>query len=604
MIVPEAYLAYGVSFDEVHVFTTGNKLMTDHAQVLSNIFGSHFPEVRFSITALINLELPNTSLNQALFEEALLEWYIAHAGKNDPYVCISGGTKTMPATMQMAARYFGARDVFHIISDMPARENPTNIGEVITVIRDGKLNLISIGAESGWPYFRELAKTGSFSAVTPHDEVPGLFLQETPLQPVLSSYIRTIMERVRKAALGQEVHQPPFSLLRLLPSEVYKRLEEPLDFIKDEKWVLALPKIDLHCHLGGFATHGVLLNEVRKAAASEIFSHSLSEPPVPEGWPLPQLPIQLNDYMALGNANGSALLKDKGCLSKKVELLYNHFLTENIRYAEVRCSPDNYTSTGRNAWMVLSEIAGHFQHQMDLAFENDPGNAFHVNLLVIATRKQEGDLSSISRHLALAITAANVEPSDKPFCRVVGVDLAGYENKDTRPAYFANDFIGVHRSGLAVTAHAGENDDAESIWQAVHQLHARRIGHGLNLFQAKDQMRTMADRKIGIEMCPYANYQVKGFSPMPGRENEAYKLMEYMRQGIPVTVNTDNIGISAANLSQNFLLLSRMTPEISRMDVLQLIRNSIDTAFCNAKEKDVLAWQFDNQVFRACLECL
>jgi hypothetical protein len=38
MIVPEAFLACGVSFDEVHVFTTGKGLLSDHAQNLSGIF--------------------------------------------------------------------------------------------------------------------------------------------------------------------------------------------------------------------------------------------------------------------------------------------------------------------------------------------------------------------------------------------------------------------------------------------------------------------------------------------------------------------------------------------------------------------------------------
>lgn len=210
--------------------------------------------------------------------------------------------------------------------------------------------------------------------------------------------------------------------------------------------------------------------------------------------------------------------------------------------------------------------------------------------------EKRGDLSSISRHLALAITASRVRTDAEHQCEIVGVDLAGYENKETRPAYFANDFIGVHRSGLAVTAHAGENDDAESIWQAVHQLHARRIGHGLHLYEAKDLMRTMADRRIGIEMCPYANYQIKGFSPMPG-VSFVYQLKNYLRAGIPVSVNTDNIGISAANLSDNFLLLPKLVPGITRMEVLQLIKNGIETAFCSSQLKARLMKQFDEQIF-------
>ena len=52
------------------------------------------------------------------------------------------------------------------------------------------------------------------------------------------------------------------------------------------------------------------------------------------------------------------------------------------------------------------------------------GKRCQVNLIVIATRKQSGDLSDISRHLALAITSAQ-HLSESGLCRVVGVDLAG-----------------------------------------------------------------------------------------------------------------------------------------------------------------------------------
>jgi adenosine deaminase len=137
-----------------------------------------------------------------------------------------------------------------------------------------------------------------------------------------------------------------------------------------------------------------------------------------------------------------------------------------------------------------------------------------------------------------------------------------------------------------VTAHAQDYDDPESMWQAVHQLHARRIGHGLQLFQAKDLMRTIADRRIGIEMCPYAYYQIKGFRPMPSKANEVYQLRNYLQAGILVSVNTDNIGISAASISDNFLLLARMLPQIMRMEILQRIRNGVETAFWPAENKN------------------
>jgi adenosine deaminase len=176
-------------------------------------------------------------------------------------------------------------------------------------------------------------------------------------------------------------------------------------------------------------------------------------------------------------------------------------------------------------------------------------------------------------------------------CRVVGVDLAGYETIETRAAYFATEFTAIHRCGIAITAHAGENDDAEGIWQAVFKLHARRLGHALHLHRAPDLHRTVIERRIGVEMCPFANYQIKGFAPMPNRPQ--YPLLDYLREGVPVTANTDNIGISAASLSDNLLLLPRLCPGITRLEILQLQANALDVAFVSHPERQEIRRQME-----------
>lgn len=114
-------------------------------------------------------------------------------------------------------------------------------------------------------------------------------------------------------------------------------------------------------------------------------------------------------------------------------------------------------------------------------------------------------------------------------------------------------------------------------------------------------MRTMADRRIGIEMCPYANYQVKGYSPMPGKESQFYPLKLYLKHGIHVTVNTDNIGISGASISDNYLLLAKLCPGITRLEILELIRNGTEMAFIPGAERNKLLTRFNTAVFKTCV---
>ncbi|MGI8603434.1 MAG: hypothetical protein ACR2OZ_10595 [Verrucomicrobiales bacterium] len=111
----------------------------------------------------------------------------------------------------------------------------------------------------------------------------------------------------------------------------------------DRDWIAALPKVELHCHLGGFATHGRLLREVGAAAEKPETLPVFSEPLMPEGWPLPVPPLSLDAYTKLGDANGSALLWDPGCLRRQCDLLYAHLLEQNVLHAEIRSSPANYS---------------------------------------------------------------------------------------------------------------------------------------------------------------------------------------------------------------------------------------------------------------------
>jgi adenosine deaminase len=69
---------------------------------------------------------------------------------------------------------------------------------------------------------------------------------------------------------------------------------------------------------------------------------------------------------------------------------------------------------------------------------------------------------------------------------------------------------------------------------------------------------------------------------------QGYPLLRYLQTGVPVTINTDNIGISAASLTDNFLLLPRLCPGITRLQILQLLRNSVDQAFLASSAKSLL----------------
>lgn len=577
-VVPEAFLLGNNAKGYTHVTVVTTSGTTEAVTACKDWFATHQSGVSLRILDIDGLPDIRNAHDHAQFEEALFRATFhaaASAGGFDQLdICLAGGFKTISSATHQVADLLGCRRLFHITAPFGERfDDDTAIREGI---RSGQINLVDLGTRPGWPTIRALT-----------DEAP------PPASPFVIENTRLrdlVLARLREAnQLSQsepELASLPFPQVARWSPASRAWLNEPLRPETDQDWIQSLPKLDLHCHLGGFATHGESLKIVRRAAE---FPDKL--PPVsdacepPDSWPCPDTPIGLEAYRKLGDNNGSGLLRDPGCLRVHISELYAHFISENIHYAEVRCSPANYASAGRSAWLVLSEIRDQFELLRESATEAGQPAPL-VNLIIIATRQQSGDFRThISRHLALAATAAE-HWTDPSGTRVVGVDLAGFEDSTTRAHYFRDDFTAALRLGLGITIHAGENDDAEGIWSAILDLNARRLGHALHLATSPTLIRTVADRRIGIEMCPFANLQIIGFPLDPAPESpDAYPLLTYLEAGVPVTVNTDNIGISAASLGRNFLLLPRLCPGIRRIDILRLIRNSIDQAFLDTSTR-------------------
>jgi len=578
-VVPEAYL---MGNGDAH-YTVVNVLATSGIQKsveqCKQWFSEHATSCQLDVYIIEGLDDIANGDDHAHYEEALFRCYFHALSEAESItnldICLAGGFKTISSAAHQTADLLGCRKLFHITS--PFGERFDDHESILRGIEKNKLNLVDLGSRPGWPTIQQL------QAEAP--PIPGspLKIGSTPLRDKIFSRLR---EANQLSQSEHELATLPFpQIARWSPSQ-RDWLEQPLTPDADADWIAALPKIELHCHLGGFATHGYELDTVRNAA-----SYPERLPPIhdcipPEDWPLPTIPYDLEKYRKLGDNNGSGLLKDPGCLRMHIQLLCEHLAEQNVYYAEIRCSPANYAAYGRSPWDVLTEIKQ--------AFDDHRSEHLHISLIIIATRQSGGDFRThISRHLALASTAAEHWTLDEE-TRVVGVDLAGYESEETRAHYFREEFTAAHRMGLGITIHAGENDDAEGIWSAIINLNTRRVGHALRLLDSRALLQTVADRRIGVEMCPYANHQIVGFPLDPTQPNEEnYPLLKYLDKGVPVTINTDNIGISAASLTENFLLLPRLCPGIKRIQILQLLRNSVEQSFLSVAQQHRLLGNFD-----------
>lgn len=570
MVAVEAAYFLPDGFDTVHVITTNHKDVEKAINDLQSAFSALHSRTELKITVTTEIADWKTHRDFEEFEEILFTWYLTHYSPDQTWVCLSGGYKSISASMQKAAGWFGARDIFHVLVE---NENSVKAWQDVEIARqEHRLTFFSMGHEPGWAFARNLVGFTNNTQITEW----GWSVKPGPHQ--IRSHFAGVLNRIQ-SNLFTGLAGLPFRSLQFLSPGIWDWLHQPVNAQTDREWISRLPKIDLHLHLGGFATEGTLLEIVRNRANEPGLLPSEIPISYPSHWPLPAAPIALNSYMTLGNNNGSAILYDPGCLKEQCRQLFKYLKKERIVYAEIRCSPVNYAK-GRSPLSVLTAIRETFRECIEDSRSRQEFTPL-INLIIIVTRKTEGDLSSISKHLALAVTAFQ-EFDDGHDVQLVGVDLAGFENKETRAEYYSVDFEPVHRCGIAVTAHAGENDDAEGIWQAVYKLHARRLGHALRLNDSPDLKRTVLERRIGVELCPYSNYQTNPFF-LDGIQSEIrtleYPLLDYLRTGIVAFPNTDNPGISGAGLTDNFLLASRLAPGLMRIDLLQMIRHSAEVTF-------------------------
>ena len=157
---------------------------------------------------------------------------------------------------------------------------------------------------------------------------------------------------------------------------------------------------------------------------------------------------------------------------------------------------------------------------------------------------------------------------------LVAIDLAGDEQ--AFPAgLFVDHFRRVHEVGLCATVHAGEADGAHSVWSAIRELGASRIGHGFRSIEDPKLVDYLAENGIGLEICLTSNLQIGAVASYA--EHPARRLLD---AGVTLNLNTDNPGISGIDL-QNEFEIAAPAAGFSEKD-LEVVKRNAETMAFNA----------------------
>ncbi|MCX8062909.1 MAG: adenosine deaminase [Anaerolineales bacterium] len=165
--------------------------------------------------------------------------------------------------------------------------------------------------------------------------------------------------------------------------------------------------------------------------------------------------------------------------------------------------------------------------------------------------------------------------------KLVAIDLAGDE-ANYPGKWFTEHLERARQNGLYLTVHAGESAGAQSVWQAVLELKANRIGHAVHAIEDPRLVDYLSEMGIGIETNLTSNVQTSTVSSYA-----AHPLRHFLEKGCLATINTDDPGISGIDLRHEYEVAAPAAG-LSPEQVSQAQRNALVVAFLDQQEKDEL----------------
>lgn len=228
---------------------------------------------------------------------------------------------------------------------------------------------------------------------------------------------------------------------------------------------------------------------------------------------------------------------------------------QNVRYAELTVTP--YTSV--NAGIPIESFVEAIEDAR-VAAERDHG----ISLRWIFDIPGEFGLAAGEATVDFAV---NHGPSS-----LVGFGLGGPEVGVGRPQ-FKDVFARARAAGLHSVPHAGETTGPQTIWDALNDLGAERIGHGTSSTQDPGLLQYLAEHQIPLEICPTSNIATHAVDRM---ENHPIKAM--YDAGVLVTVNSDDPPMFGTTLNREYEIAAELL-ELDEAGVADLARAAVRASF-------------------------
>ncbi len=342
-----------------------------------------------------------------------------------------------------------------------------------------------------------------------------------------------------------------------------------------KEFIQKLPKSDLHLHLDGSMRISTL---IELAKQSHVQLPSMTEEGLRETV-FKERYGSLDEYLQ-GFGYLCSVMQNREQLERVAYELAIDNQREGVCYIEVRFAPQLHSHTSFDVIEVIRAVSRgldrakqEFNAHPEVVQQQRP--PFDYGIIACAMRYFNEHFSSFHRTFlglhqymepiriyalaSMVLVQAAVRAKRDYGLPIVGFDLAGHE-RGYPPHHHRETYEYAHRHFLNKTVHAGEGYGPESIFKAITELHADRIGHGTSLFdpnaiqdvEIRDRAgyvgelaQYISDRRITVEVCLTSNQQTNPAY----RDLKKHPFGRMMQHKLSATLCTDNRTVSNTTMT-------------------------------------------------------
>ncbi|GAA0326615.1 adenosine deaminase [Streptomyces polychromogenes] len=242
---------------------------------------------------------------------------------------------------------------------------------------------------------------------------------------------------------------------------------------------------------------------------------------------------------------------------------------QNIRYAELTITPYSSTRRGIDEHAFMEAI-----EEARKAAESELG----VILRWCFDIPGEAGLEAAEETARLAV---ELRPEG-----LVSFGLGGPEIGVPRPQ-FKPYFDRARAAGLHSVPHAGETTGPETVWDALRELGAERIGHGTSSTRDPELLAHLAEHRIALEVCPTSNIATRAVADL-----DEHPVKEMVRAGVLVTINSDDPPMFGTDLNNEYAVAARLL-DLDERGLAQLAKNAVEASFLDPAGKARLTEEID-----------